>query len=123
MSEKNGEMSPGAKWSRKPTGLKARWLGTSNSQGIVDLQHHRRLGHASKRGELLVAPYHCNHSCDPNTWVRAHYCCLLAIIFAIFWCAAFWTTEAEKTAKTQRKMRQKWARSGRLTRALLTDVT
>ena len=54
-------------------------VGTSNSQGIVDLQHHRRLGHASKRGELLVAPYHCNHSCDPNTWVRP-----LAIIFRSF---------------------------------------
>lgn len=41
-----------------------------NSQGIVDLEHHQRLGtHAIKRGELLSAPYDINHSCDPNTWV------------------------------------------------------
>ena len=114
MSERNGEMSrhqTGAKWSRKPTGLKARWLGTSNSQGIVDLQHHRRLGHASKRGELLVAPYHCNHSCDPNTWVRAqllpfgdHFCDLLVRV---------WTTEAKKAAKKQRKNSEKCVKNGR----------
>ena len=83
-------------------------VGTSNSQGIVDLQHHRRLGHASKRGELLVAPYHCNHSCDPNTWVRAHYCCPLAIIFAIFWCAS-----GQPRRKKQRKNSEKCVKNGR----------
>jgi hypothetical protein len=48
-----------------------------NSQGIVDLEHHKRLGaHATKRGELLSAPYDINHSCDPNTWVSVNGDCV-----------------------------------------------
>lgn len=36
-----------------------------NSQGIVDLNHH-------KRGELLIAPADMNHSCSPNCFVAFH---------------------------------------------------
>lgn len=36
-----------------------------NSQGIVDLNHHRR-------GDLLIAPADANHSCSPNCFVAFH---------------------------------------------------
>jgi tetratricopeptide (TPR) repeat protein len=36
-----------------------------NSQGIVDLNHHRR-------GDLLIAPADINHSCAPNCFVAFH---------------------------------------------------
>lgn len=36
-----------------------------NSQGIVDLNHHRR-------GDLLIAPADANHSCAPNCFVAFH---------------------------------------------------
>ena len=36
-----------------------------NSQGIVDLNHHRR-------GDLLIAPADINHSCAPNSFVAFH---------------------------------------------------